>query len=177
MKEPANGINACPEQQQYSAVRAVINNLPYAIMVLLGMLLFVVGCEWSPASKVIGGLYLGYGSAGAIWIMLFVCPYCRYWGSLSCPCGYRVVSAKMRKKKDASRFNEKFKTHIPVIVPLWFVPVAAGIYALAANFSWLLLVLLAGFIIDAFVVLPLFSKKHGCADCPQKQDCPWMGAG
>ena len=30
------------------------------------------------------------------------------------------------------------------------------------------------FAVDAFVVLPLLSVKHGCKGCPQKDVCPWM---
>ena len=28
----------------------------------------------------------------------------------------------------------------------------------------------------AILVLPLLSRKHGCSQCPQKSDCPWMGS-
>ena len=83
----------------------------------------------------------------------------------------------MVKKADRECFAEKFKRHIPVIVPLWFIPAGIGGYALWQSQTPLLIGLVAAFVIDAFVVLPLVSRGHGCADCPQKDDCPWMGRG
>jgi hypothetical protein len=79
------------------------------------------------------------------------------------------------ERKPGNRFNEKFKRHIPVIVPLWLIPVLAGVPLIIRTFSWPLLVLLVVFSIDAFVILPLFSRQHGCKECPQKDSCPWMG--
>jgi hypothetical protein len=32
------------------------------------------------------------------------------------------------------------------------------------------------FAVDAFIILPVLSRKHGCVECPQKDDCPWMGS-
>jgi hypothetical protein len=92
----------------------------------------------------------------------------------TCPCGYGQISAKLRKVRDQSRFIEKFKKHIPVIVPLWIIPVVAGIIFLFKNFSLSLLLLVVLFAIDAYLVLPLLSRKYGCAHCPQKNTCPWM---
>lgn len=72
-------------------------------------------------------------------------------------------------------FAAQFRKHIPVIVPLWFVPLVAGGIPLVRDFSWLLLGFLLVFAVDSFVILPLVSKKYGCAQCPQKEACPWMG--
>jgi len=74
----------------------------------------------------------------------------------------------------ADCFDEKFKRHIPVIVPLWFIPVVVGVIALIGAFSVRLLVLLIVFAVDAFVLLPLLSTKHSCKECPQRDTCPWM---
>jgi len=60
-------------------------------------------------------------------------------------------------------------------VPLWFIPILFGAAVIVRSFSWPLLILLAVFALDAFVVLPLFSTKHSCVSCPQKDSCPWMG--
>jgi hypothetical protein len=103
-----------------------------------------------------------------------VCPYCRYWNTRACPCGYGRIAAKFRKKKSVEAFSEKFKKHIPVIVPLWFIPILVGVPFVIRSFSWALLVLLVVFALDAFVVLPLVSRKYGCKGCPQKETCPWM---
>ena len=144
-------------------------------MTLLGAAVFIVGFERLAWQWISAGAYVIYGIAGAFWIMIFVCPYCRYWNTHSCPCGYGRIAAKFREKEQVDCFNEKFKKHIPVIVPLWFIPVIAGILLVISSFSWLLLALIVIFALDAFVVLPLFSTKHGCKECPQREECPWMG--
>jgi hypothetical protein len=115
-----------------------------------------------------------YGLVGALWIMVFVCPFCRFWDTDSCPCGYGRVAAQIRDRQPEDRFNEKFKKHIPVIVPLWFLPLVAAVPALVRGFTWGLAVLVTAFAVDAFVILPRLSTQHGCRDCPQRQTCPWM---
>jgi hypothetical protein len=50
-----------------------------------------------------------------------------------------------------------------------------GVVALRAAPWKALFALLAGFALDSFVILPLVSRKHACRECPQKDDCPWMG--
>ena len=149
-------------------------------MVVLGAVILRAGVPgsiwgWIPAS-----LYLLYGIGGALWIMIFLCPYCHFWNTTACPCGYGRIAARLREQKlqegtDDNLFRKKFRRHIPVIVPLWFIPVAAGVYFLVSSFWWPLLILLVVFAVDAFVVLPLLSRKHGCVECPQKDQCPWMG--
>ena len=187
------------EPREYSRAQEFFNNLPYMAMMVLGAAIFLVGFESLMWKWIGAGVYLIYGVAGAFWIMLFVCPYCMYWNTRSCPCGYGSIAAKLRlplrlsshpclsqpngyrqdeaagEQKLANRFNQKFKRHIPVIVPLWFIPILAGVPLVVRDFSWLLLVLLAAFALDAFVLLPLFSTKYGCRGCPQKDLCPWMG--
>lgn len=160
--------------RQYSSVQELINNIPYITMTLLGTMILIVAFGNSVLALTAAGAYLIYGMAGAFWIMVFVCPYCKYWNTRSCPCGYGRIAAKFRNKSDVDCFNEKFKKHIPVIVPLWFIPILAGGPVLVGSFSWLLLVLLIIFALVAFVVLPLVSIQHGCKECPQKDTCPWM---
>ena len=160
--------------REYSHIQELVNNLPYLGMIVLGAVIFLVGLNGSAWAWITGAAYLTYGLAGTFWIILFICPYCNYWNTKSCPCGYGLIAAKLRERKPGNRFNEKFKKHIPVIVPLWFIPILTGIAVLINGFSWLLLVLLIIFALDAFVVLPLFSIRHGCKDCPQKDTCPWM---
>jgi hypothetical protein len=160
--------------RQYLPAQELINNIPYITMTLLGTIIFILTFDNLVWALTTGGAYLIYGLAGALWIMIFVCPYCNYWNTRSCPCGYGRISAKFRGKSSVNCFDEKFKKHIPVIVPLWFVPILAGSPVLVNRFSWLLLVLLIIFALDAFVVLPLVSIQHGCKECPQKDTCPWM---
>ena len=165
----------CQPQKQYSSAQTLLNNIPYIAMTMLGSAILALGLADSVWAWIASIGFLLYGAVGALWIMVFVCPYCRYWNTRACPCGYGIIAAKLRNRQAYDRFAEKFRKHIPVIVPLWFIPLLAGIYSLIRAFSWPLLVLLVLFAIDAFVILPMLSKKHGCADCPQKDTCPWMG--
>jgi hypothetical protein len=159
---------------EYTPLQEVIDNISYAVMTLLGMIIFMTAYTTSSFGMIAGFAYLFYGIAGAVWIMIFVCPYCRYWDTRSCPCGYGRIASKFRKKSSVECFSDKFKKHIPIIVPLWFIPLLAGLPVVVRNFSWILLILLIVFAIDAFVILPLISTKHGCKECPQKDTCPWM---
>ncbi|UCG56952.1 MAG: hypothetical protein JSU70_19070 [Phycisphaerales bacterium] len=170
----SQGSDECASMRQYSHAEELINNLPYVLMAALGAAIFLVVLDGSAWAWIMGATYLAYGIAGAFWIMVFVCPFCRYWDTSSCPCGYGLIAARLRKKADTECFNEKFKRHIPVIVPLWIIPALAGIPALISSFSWLLLALLVVFALDAYLILPLVATQHGCKDCPQKDTCPWM---
>ena len=163
-------------QREYSGIRALANNLPYAIMTGLGTAIFFMGFGNSARGWIVASAYLIYGVAGVVWIMIFLCPHCPFFNTRSCPCGYGRIAAKLRDRKDHDHFKEKFKKHIPVIVPLWFIPVLVAILPLVRNFSWPLLILLIAFALDAFIILPLFSRKHGCTECPQKDLCPWMAS-
>ncbi len=160
--------------REYSPAQELINNIPYLAMTVLGTVIFVAALGGSVWGLIAAGAYLAYGLMGAVWIMIFVCPYCGYWNTRFCPCGYGRIAAKFCKKKPIECFSEKFKKHIPVIVPLWLIPVLVGVPLVIRSFSWTLLVLLVVFALDAFVVLPLVSTKHGCKECPQRNTCPWM---
>jgi hypothetical protein len=167
-------MNSKPARE-YSHIQELVNNLPYIGMIVLGAAILIVGLDESAWAWITAAAYATYGLAGTFWVILFICPYCSYWNTKSCPCGYGLIAAKLRERKPGNRFNEKFKKHIPVIVPLWFIPILAGLPLLILGFSWLLLVLLVVFALDAFVILPVFSRQHGCKSCPQKDSCPWMG--
>ena len=160
--------------RNYSRIEVFINNLPYVLMIVLGAAVLAVGLEMTRWAWAAAGGYLAYGVIGAFWIVLFVCPHCGHHGSRCCPCGYGLVSAGLREKAAGECFDEKFKKHILVIVPLWLIPLAAGGAIAVRRFSWLLLGLVAAFAVEALVILPLVSRRHGCADCPQKARCPWM---
>ena len=158
---------------EYTRAQELINNLPYVAMIVLGAAVLLVGFANSAWGLIAASVYILYGLAGAIWIMIFLCPYCRYWNTRACPCGYGSIAAKLREKKADDRFTEMFKKHIPVIVPLWFIPILSGLPVIIRSFSWLLLVLLVVFAVEAFIVLPLFSTKKGCKHCSQRDLCPW----
>lgn len=172
--EKLENCNKARPEQEYTHLQEFIDNLPYIFMTILGALVFIIGPEAGRTNWLFAGLYVFYGIAGAFWIIIFVCPYCHFYDTRTCPCGYGQISAKLRKVQDQSRFIEKFKKHIPVIIPLWIIPLVAGIIYLLDNFSLSLLLLVVLFAIDAYLVLPLLSRKYGCAHCPQKSTCPWM---
>ena len=161
--------------KEYTKFEVIIANVPYGGMVLLGAVIISYFFGFSPLAIAGTALYLAYGIAGALWIMIFVCPYCAYYASTGCPCGYGTISARIVKKGDRNCFPEKFKKHIPVIVPLWVIPVVCGGIALWRSFSWWGVGLIGAFIVEAWVILPIVSKGHCCTECPQKDDCPWMG--
>ena len=169
--------------RQYSHIQELINNLPYIAMIVLGTAVLFLSISaplwrWGAAA-----VYLIYGVTGALWIILFLCPFCRYYDTRACPCGYGQIAARLCRKSKIENlksqiledcFDKKFKKHIPVIVPLWFIPVVVGVIALIGAFSIGLLSLLIVFAVDAFLLLPLLSTKHSCKECPQRDICPWM---
>ncbi|MBN1808793.1 MAG: hypothetical protein JW909_06960 [Planctomycetes bacterium] len=159
----------------YTRWEVLAANIPYVLMMFLGALLFVIGLNMSAWGWITAAAYFLGGILGAFWIMYFLCPYCAYYDTESCPCGYGGIAARLRPRASVECFADKFKVHIPVIVPLWFIPPVAGIIMLVVKFSVTTLVILLAFAADAFVILPLFSTRHGCAECPQKDSCPWMG--
>lgn len=158
-----------------SRTRALIDNLPYGIMILCGAALFLSGpggAAWRWSAAVV---YAAYGVVGALWIMYFVCPYCHFYNTRLCPCGYGRIAAKLRPRQETGQFARQFRRHIPVIVPLWFLPLIVAGVGLVRGFTWFLLGLAIVFAVNSFLVLPLVSRKYGCKTCPQKDGCPWMG--
>jgi len=170
-----NNINEGYPIEEYSYARQVVNNLPYTVMTLLGAAIFVVGFANPVWGWLCASAYVIYCIVGAFWIIVFLCPYCERHNTMNCPCGYGRIAALLQEKKDVEQFRKKFKRHIPVIVPLWFIPVVGGVVFLVRSFSRPMVILLVVFVLVAFVILPLFSKRHGCTDCLQKESCPWMG--
>lgn len=143
-------------------------------MILLGAATIAVAFPHSPWSIPGALAYAAGGVAGTFWIMVFVCPYCVYFDTRGCPCGYGTLAARLARKGDRECFAQKFKRHIPVIAPLWLVPLLAGGVALVQSFSLPLLALVGAFVINSYILLPLLAKRHSCGDCPQREGCPWM---
>ncbi|HPC59797.1 MAG TPA: hypothetical protein PKX23_04000 [Verrucomicrobiota bacterium] len=165
--------NDCP-LPPISRSQEILDNAPYLLMLLLGAALWL-GLPVQPWAWLAAVAYFAYGIAGAFWIMIFVCPYCHFHGTRLCPCGYGQLAARLQPRRDGTRFREQFRRHLPVIVPLWFLPLIPAALTLVRQFSWWTLTLAAAFVLNAFVVLPLVSRYYGCASCPQKETCPWMG--
>lgn len=163
------------EFREYSTAAVVLHNIPYALMLALGAAVLAVALgqrAWTWLSVV---AYVAYGIIGACWIIVFICPCCPSYGRRSCPCGYGVVASRLRSQSDVSLFARQFKRHIPVIVPLWFIPLLVGTPLAFKSFSWGLVVLMAAFAVNSFIVLPKVSTGAGCKECPQRSQCPWMG--
>ncbi len=161
-------------EHEYTHFQEMIDNLPYIIMTLLGATILLFVLEMSVWGWITFGGFIVYGIMGTLWFIVFICPYCHFFDTRTCPCGYGQIAPKIRAKMDGNRFNEKFKKHVPVIFPLWGIPTVVSVTSLFMGFSPLILILFLLFAIDAFLVLPLISKKYGCAHCPQKDTCPWM---
>jgi hypothetical protein len=163
-----------PPLHSRSALGAAAANVPYLFMLGLGMAVIGRGADASLGAWLGAAGFGVYGVLGALWIILFLCPHCPSFGKWSCPCGYGVIAARLRQAGDTSRFRREFRRHIAVIVPLWIIPPVVGGWGLVRSFSWTEAVLLGLFVLDAFVVLPLVSRVHGCKDCEQREECPWM---
>ena len=159
---------------RHSALSTVIGNLPYSVMVVVGAAIIALSREAFWWAWIGAGGYFVYGILGSFWIILFLCPHCRSYGHRSCASGYGVLSAKLRAKGDPALFMKKFRGHIPIIVPLWIIPPVIGGFCIASAFSWPLVILMGVFVLDAWVILPVLSRSHGCKKCPQRGECPWM---
>ena len=163
------------ERSRTAAWRRSICNLPYILMAAIGASALYFSFPEGAWQWLAPTLYLAYSVAGAFWLILFVCPYCACYGSASCPSGHGMLAAKLRPRKSGGSFPKQFRKHIPVIVPLWLIPLVIGAVHLIGAFSWGLTALLVAFGADAFALLPMVSTRKGCAYCPQKANCPWMG--
>ena len=139
------------------------------------LLLFILGYAIIARLSIAGALcFLAYALASVIWFLARICTYCRYYGTVSCPCGYGIISARLFGRKTGRSFRKAFRTNIIAQFPNWFVPPAVGAYALITDFSLQMLILVILFCIDGFLVIPLISKLVGCRNCETRADCPWM---
>lgn len=163
--------------QTYTRTQTLLANLPYAVMLLTGAAVIARAFEFSAGALAGAVGYVGYGMTGAVWIMVFVCRYCAYYDTRSCPCGYGVLAARLVRQGATECFAAKFKRHIPVIVPLWLIPPGCAAPALVRGLSADLIGLLGIFVLNSFVILPLVSRRHACSECPQRESCPWMARG
>ena len=161
------------KSRQHSTLSRALDNAPYAVMVVLGAAIIALGRERFGWAWIGAGGYVAYGALAALWIIVFLCPYCRSYGKRSCPSGYGLISAKLRARGHPALFSKMFRRHIPVIMPLWIMPPIIGGVAIANSFSWPLAILVGAFILEAWVLLPVLSKRRGCKNCPQREACPW----
>ncbi len=153
------------------AAVVVLDNVPTVLLFVLGSFIL------ARLSAAAGLLYLAYSISSIVWFWARICPYCRHFDTLACPCGYGAISARIFKRRTGSGFRKIFRKNIVYLFPMWFVPPAAGAYALAVDFSVPLLILVVAFAVDGFAVIPLISKLVGCKNCEIRAECPWMERG
>jgi hypothetical protein len=103
-----------------------------------------------------------------------LCTYCPLYGTAACTTGFGDIAAKYFKKRDETKFSEKYKIFIPLLSLLWFIPFIAGVYLLWLNITWIILVILVVFTIFGFVLVPLIPTLTYCKKCLLRYDCPWM---
>ena len=157
------------ENRRLRRKRMILHNLPEFIMYVLGSIIM------SYLGLVVLIIFVVYFVFSTLWFMRFICTYCPHYDKLKCPSGYAPVAAKLFKKRDMNKFSIMFKRHIGVVFPTWFVPVIAGIYIILVDFSIVTIWLLIVFIVDAFIILPISSRRYGCDYCDLRDKCPWMG--
>lgn len=123
------GVDGAPEigRMKRESLRSImfIENFPYVLMMLFGVVILLVGLQFSLIAWLSAGLYTICGIAGAFWIIVFVCPYCHNFG-VSCPSGHGQLSAKFMTKKDETLFSKKIRKNMPGFVLPFIVPVVAG---------------------------------------------------
>ncbi len=149
--------------------RVTLHNLPEYIMYILGAIIV------SYLGIIILIAFIVYIILSTLWFMRFICTYCPHFDRVKCPSGYAIVAGKLFKKRNMKKFAIMFKRHMGVVFPAWFVPVIIGIYILIDEFTVQMLILLIAFILIAFVILPIFSRRYGCDYCDLRDRCPWMG--
>jgi hypothetical protein len=134
------------------------------LMYILGT--FLVGLVWWP----LGVVYLAYALFSNVLYMAWICPYCGHYLLGTCAAGFDLLSRKRFRPQPGRTFGSEFRRRVWVLYPGWFLPPVAGLYLLATSFSWPILAALVVFCLDAFWLLPEFSKKH-CENCTTA-DCP-----
>jgi hypothetical protein len=146
----------------------LLDNIPTLLLLLLGFLII-------NQVSFTGAIAFGtYAVLSVVWFWAKICPYCHHYDTLSCPCGYGVISAKIFKRKDSTLFKIKFRRNIVVQFPNWFIPFAIAIYLLITKYSVEILILTISFSLIGFAIIPVISKQVGCRNCEIKEDCPWM---
>jgi hypothetical protein len=162
--------NLTPEERERRRRKnMILHNTPEVVMYILGSVICFYLSFWAMI------VFIGYFVFSTLWYMKFVCTNCPHYDNLRCPSGYAPCAKALFKKGDVKRFHSAFKRNMGIVFPTWFAPVFVGIYLLYINFTIQMAILLAIFILDAFIILPIFSRKYGCQECDLVDECPWMG--
>jgi len=161
-------ISSDTDSVEFTKKETLLNNIPGMLTYTLGSL--IMSHLWA----VFGVLYILFSVAGVVLFWRFVCPFCPSYDRGCCPCGYGRISSTLFKKGEPSRFAKSFRTYIPVFSLLWFVPLAGGLLLLLSQPNLYFLVLFTSFFAIGFVLVPFFSRVHGCRDCSMRDECPWV---
>jgi len=158
----------CSKCPKYTVTKALLNDTPAIITWLLGsIIMFNFGLI----------IMLVYILSCVLYIFGFsrlLCTYCPLYGTISCPTKFGDIAAKLFVKIDEEKFSQRFKTFIPFLSLLWFVPFVAGVFLLISDFSWFHLGIIVIFFVFGFVLVPVIPMLTACKKCPVRRDCPWM---
>jgi hypothetical protein len=157
------------EKKRARKKNMMLHNAPEIVMYILGAVIM------SYLGIVILIAFVMYVMVSILWFMRFVCTNCPHFDNLRCPSGYAAVVGKLFKKGDTRKFATAFKRNLGIVFPSWFIPVIASAYLLITDFSLIMIILFLVFSVDAFVILPVASRKYGCNECDIRDQCPWMG--
>jgi hypothetical protein len=148
--------------------QVLLDNVPTLSMYILGAI--IMGYY----SNLLATVYVIYSLLSIVWFWRMICPYCSYYNTRGCPCGYGKISSFFFNKRDSVDFKKVFRRNIIFLFPSWFIPPVFGVMILINSYSLSLLIYLASFVVIGFILIPLISKLVGCKDCEIKEDCPWM---
>ncbi len=157
------------------APNRLMHNIPYILAILVGSVLILFSIGPSFLGWVLAGSYLLYALLSTLWFIVLLCGHCNSYGSGNCPSGFGRLAAMLRKKGQGGNFTIRFRVHMPVVVPIWIIPVVIALIDLFHGYSIGTILLLTVFVFNSFVLLPLFSRKKGCSGCSQRRDCPFKG--
>jgi hypothetical protein len=121
-----------------------VENLPYAIMILLGASIFLVTLNFSFTAWLSTAAYIIYGIVVVFWMATFVCPYCQNFGG-TCPSGHGQISARFKKKNDEKLFAKKINRSMPAIFPIYVIPIFGGLIFFVFSFNFLVLMFVVVF--------------------------------
>ena len=153
--------------ENYPSTTVVADNAPAIAVYVIGAIIL-----WL-YSSIASLLYILYCILGTVAIWRFVCTHCYYYGKI-CPCGYGVTTAWLFRKGDETLMKNRFKYLVLLVLPSWLAPVFVGGGLLIVEFSWPIMILVVIFIIGAFIITPLVSRRLGCKHCKLQDECTWM---
>lgn len=62
-------------------------------------------------------------------------------------------------KKDESMFVKKFKENIPAIIPIYAIPMIAGLVFFGLSLSYMMLICVIAFAVNSYAIAPLSQES------------------